>query len=106
MALPTLTPEQRKAALEKATQVRRARSDLLAALKTGRVTLNDLLAKADAGDEMVTKTRVAQVVKALPGVGEKRAQQLLEQAEIADGRKIGGLGPNQRTTLLAAVNPA
>ena len=35
MALPTLTPEQRQAALEKAREARKARSELLAALKAG-----------------------------------------------------------------------
>jgi hypothetical protein len=32
-----------------------------------------------------------------------RAAQLLEQLSIADTRRIGGLGANQREALLAAV---
>ncbi len=39
MALPTLSPEQRQAALEKAREARAARSALLAGLKAGTLTL-------------------------------------------------------------------
>jgi len=35
-------------------------------------------------DEVVRRTKVLAVVKALPGVGTVRAGQLLEQAQIAD----------------------
>ena len=39
MALPTLTDEQRKAALEKAAQARHARAELREKVKTGKVSL-------------------------------------------------------------------
>jgi ribosomal protein S13 len=44
------------------------------------------------------------VVKALPGIGEVRARQLLEQADIAESRRVNGLGPRQRAALLTAVS--
>ena len=43
MALPTLTPEQRKAALEKAAEARAARTAQLAKDKAGEVTYSQLL---------------------------------------------------------------
>jgi transposase len=104
MALPTLTPEQRTAALAKATEARRARSMLLEELKQGRTTLKEVLARADDGDELVRKTKVAKIVKALPGIGTVKAQQLLAELNIAEGRRIAGLGANQRTALIAAVS--
>jgi hypothetical protein len=47
MALPTLTPEQRQAALVKASEARKARSELLAALKAGTITMTEVLARED-----------------------------------------------------------
>jgi len=102
MALPTLTPEQRNQALAKAAQARKVRSTVLAGLKTGQLSLAEVLAKADT-DEIIKKTKVTVLVKALPGIGPVRAAQLMEQAEIAKSRRVGGLGTKQRKLLLAAV---
>jgi hypothetical protein len=104
MALPILTGDQRRAALEKAAEARSARSMLLRSLKAGETTLAEVLEKADAGDEIVKKTKVLAVVKALPGIGEVRARRLLVRSEIAESRRINGLGPHQRIALLAAVS--
>ncbi len=104
MALPTLTAEQRRVALAKAVEARAARAALLASLKAGTTTLGAVLAQADDGDEIVKKTKVLAAVKALPGIGEVRARQLLEQVEVAEGRRIGGLGQRQREALLAATS--
>jgi len=103
MALPTLTAAQRRAALAKAVEARAARAALLASLKAGTTTLSAVLAQADNGDEIVKKTTVLAVVKALPGIGEVKARQLLEQVQVAAGRRIGGLGKRQRAALLAAT---
>src|SRR5258707_11956511 len=58
MALPALSPEQRQAALQKAREARAARSDLLAGLKAGTLTLADVLGRDDG---LARKTRVAHV---------------------------------------------
>ena len=102
MALPTMTPEQRTQALAKAAAARTARKELLDKVKTGKLSLADVLKKSDT-DELVKKTKVLAVVKALPGVGTVRAAQLLEQAQIVDTRRVGGLGARQREALIAAV---
>ncbi|NUP47128.1 MAG: integration host factor, partial [Catenulispora sp.] len=69
MALPTLTPEQRAAALAKAGEVRRARSEMLADVKAGKLSLKAVLDRAAKGEEMVKKTKVTALIKALPGYG-------------------------------------
>ena len=86
MALPVLTPEQRAEALEKAAVARKARGELLAAVKAGELTVSDVLAKAET-DEVAKKTKVSAVVKALPGVGPVRAAQILEDLSIAETRQ-------------------
>ena len=100
MALPTFTPEQRQAALVKASQARKARSELLAALKSGTTSMTEVLARED---DVAKKTKVAAAVKALPGYGPARASKVLAQAGIPDMRRIGGLGEQQRRKLTEAL---
>ena len=102
MALPILTPEQRAAALEKATAARKARSELLAAVKAGQLSISDVIAKAES-DDTVKKTKVLALVKAMPGIGAVRAAQILTELSIADTRRIGGLGGNQRQALISLI---
>ena len=98
MALPPLTAEQRADALEKSRRSRRERSELKASLKKGTVTLADVIRDA-ATDEMIAKTKVADLLVSLPGFGKVRAAQLMERHGIAGNRKVRGLGPNQRAAL-------
>ncbi len=100
MALPALSPEQRQAALQKAREARAARSDLLAGLKAGTLTLAEVLGR---DDDLARKTKVAQIIRALPGVGKARAAAVMERAGIPAERRIGGLGTRQREQLLAEL---
>lgn len=99
MALPNLSPEQRQQALDKAAAARRARSELLEQVKNKDLTVQDVLQRAE-NDETIKNTKVLQVLKAVPGYGPAKASQLLEQLDIADNRRLGGLGPRQRQALL------
>jgi hypothetical protein len=96
---PVLTPEQRTAALKKAAEARTARAELKEKLKMGSVTLAEALAKADS-DDVIGNMRVLAMLEALPGVGKVKARRLMEDIEIAENRKVRGLGPKQRTALL------
>jgi len=96
---PSLTPEQRKAALEKAGQVRAARAELKEKLKMGSVTLADVLKQADS-DEVVGKLKVLSLLESLPGVGKVKARRLMEEVGISESRRVKGLGPQQRQSLL------
>src|SRR5258708_36454867 len=100
MALPTLSPEQRQAALEKACEARAARSALLAGLKAGTLTLADVLAR---DDDIARRTSVAQVVRALPGVGPARAAAAMERAGIIPDRPAGRLRAPPREQILAGL---
>ncbi len=99
---PSLTPEQRQAALEKAAQARKARAELKDHLKSGRTSLSDLLAKADS-DETVGKMKVLAVLESLPGTGKVKARRLMEQVGISETRRLQGLGAKQREQLLEAI---
>jgi hypothetical protein len=96
---PALTPEQRAAALEKAARVRRERAVVKENLKMGRLTLAELLTRADT-DETVGKMKVVSVLESLPGLGKVKARRLMETVGISDSRRLQGLGAKQRDALL------
>ncbi|MCW2776398.1 MAG: hypothetical protein JWN17_123 [Frankiales bacterium] len=98
MPLPTLTPEQRAAALEKAAEARRARAALKVLLKSSGTSLSDVLADG-ATDDVVGKMKVVAVLESMPGVGKVRAQQIMERLEISPSRRVRGLGVKQREAL-------
>lgn len=99
MPLPTLTEEQRKKALEKAAEARKARAELKAKLKAEKLSLKDVLGKQ--GDEVVGKMKVSAVLESLPGVGKVRARKIMERLEISASRRVRGLGAKQKDALLA-----
>src|SRR5260370_16647576 len=81
MALPALSPEQRQAALHKAREARAARSDLLAGLKAGTLTLADVLGRDDG---LARKTRVAHV----PESGSRSRRWAGTRRPAAGGRSL------------------
>ena len=99
MALPSLPPEQRAAALEKAAAARKARAALKVRLKSSGTSLDEVLADG-ASDEVVGKMKVVAVLEAMPGVGKVRAQRIMERLEISPSRRVRGLGAKQREALV------
>ena len=98
MALPPLTPEQRKAALEKAAAARRARAALKDRLKHAGLSLREILDSGET-DEVVGKMKVSALLEAMPGVGKVRAARIMEKLEISPSRRVRGLGAKQRSAL-------
>src|SRR6266511_3764193 len=96
--LPSLSPEQRAAALEKAAEIRKARAELKEQLKQGKTSLAEVLGLAESDD--VGKLKVSAVLQAMPGIGKIRATQIMEKLKIADSRRLRGLGEQQRKALL------
>ena len=99
MPLPTLTPEQRQQALEKAAEARRKRAELKSQLKSGNMSLATVLDNED--DETVGKMKVASVLESLPQVGKVRARKIMEKLDISASRRVRGLGSKQKSALLA-----
>ena len=99
MPLPTLSPEDRARALEKAAEARKKRAALKAELKSGKRTLHDVLVASN--DDTVGKMKVSAVLESLPGVGKVRATKIMEKLDISASRRVRGLGAKQRESLLA-----
>ena len=67
MALPQLTDEQRKAALEKAAAARHARAELREKIKKGETTLKDVL---ESDDPIASRMKVSALIESLPGADQ------------------------------------
>ena len=100
MALPTLTDEQRKAALEKAAQARHARAELREKVKTGKVSLKEVL---DSTDPIAERMKVSALIDSLPGYGKAKAAKIMDELGISATRRVKGLGARQREQLLEAL---
>jgi hypothetical protein len=98
---PTLSSEQRQAALDKAAAARRERAELKEKLKMGSINLKELLRLADS-QEVVAKMKVLSVLESLPGVGKVKARRTMEEVGISETRRVRGLGEQQRSKLLEA----
>jgi hypothetical protein len=97
MALPNFTPEQRQAALARAALARRDRAGLLVAVKSGQTSLAEVFGRAD---DLARRTRVVQVLRAVPGYGPAKVAALMAVCGVEEKRRVGGLGEQQRRRLL------
>lgn len=98
MALPNLSPEDRKKALEKAAQARQARADLRQKIKNGSMSFAEVMKKSD--DPVVARMKVSTLLESLPGFGKAKAAKIMSELEISESRRVQGLGARQREQLM------
>ena len=101
MALPQLTDEQRKAALEKAAAARHARAELREKIKNGDVTLEEVL---DSDDPIASRLKVSALIESLPGYGKAKAAKVMNELGISATRRVKGLGARQREQLIEELS--
>ena len=75
MALPQLSDEQRKAALEKAAAARHARAELRDKIKNGQISLQEVL---DSDDPIAARMKVSALIESLPGYGKAKATKIMD----------------------------
>ena len=100
MALPTLTDEQRTAALEKAAEARKVRAEFKKQVSSRELPAVKALNKA-LSDDVLGKLKVEQFFRALPTIGAAKAKALLTQLDIAETRRLRGLGKTQLAEVTA-----
>jgi hypothetical protein len=96
---PSLSPEERRAALDKAAAARRKRAAVKEQLKEKRLTLAELFARAEL-DEVLGKLKVVSMLESMPQTGKVKARRLMRDLDISESRRLRGLGPNQKRKLL------
>ncbi len=100
MALPELTDEQRKQALEKAAAARHARAELRENIKNGTVSVAQVL---ESDDPIAQRLKVSALIESLPGYGKAKASKIMDELGISATRRVKGLGSRQREQLLEAL---
>ena len=98
MAVPNISAEDRAKALEKAQKVRKERAAMREEMKSGKMTLGDVLARRS--EDVVGGMRVKYVLESMPGIGKVRAKEIMDQIGIDENRKVKGRGSRQETALL------
>lgn len=97
MAIPQLSQEERKAALEKAKEARIKRAAVRNDLKAGKLSLADVLAMKD--DPVIGRMKVSTLIETLPGYGKAKAEKIMTELRIAESRRLRGLGECQEAAL-------
>ncbi len=98
MALPSLTPDEKKKALEKAQTMRKARAELRVQLKKGDVKFSEIVMREDP---VIQRMKVSYLLKSLPRVGKVKADRIMDEVGIDESRRVQGLGKRQKEALLA-----
>ena len=98
MAIPTLSAKDRAAALEKAKEARIKRAEVRDQLKSGKLTLAEVIKMKD--DPVIGRMKVSTLIETLPGYGKAKSEKIMAELQIADSRRLRGLGERQEAALL------
>lgn len=111
---PSRSLEQRRAALEVANAVRKARARLKARLKelgdpraTARIIQqpDEALELVDAPAGHFDTMRVGALLLATPGIGRTKANTMLRRAACSPSKTLAGLSDRQRRALVDELAP-
>lgn len=102
MSIPELTPEERKAALDKAKEARNRRAQVRDDLKSGKLSLQDVIDMKD--DEVIGRMKVSTLIETLPGYGKAKAEKIMKELHIAESRRLRGLGQRQEAALIERLS--
>jgi guanylate kinase len=95
----------RAAASAAAVTIRRKRAAIKLQIAAGERSPVDVAAVAFADASTVEASiRVRDFLKALPSVGVTKVPVILDELEISDKKRLGGLGKHQRVTLARYLN--
>jgi transposase len=103
VSLRPLTPQERADALHKAAAARLARAAAKERLKSGELSIAELLSAGET-DEAIARMRVVELLEALPGIGRVRAAAIMDRFGIAASRRVRGLGIHQRRALVDFID--
>ena len=96
--IPVLTAEERAAALQKAKEARIKRAEVREKLKNGKLTLKQVINMKD--DPVVGRMKVSTLIETLPGYGKAKSEKIMAELQIAESRRLRGLGERQEAALL------
>lgn len=98
---PHLDDEARARGRELALQARRRRAEVKRHLAAGD-SVRDVLALRE-DDPAIARMRARDLIEACPGIGPAGATRILEECQIAESRRLRGLGDHQVSALVTAL---
>ena len=98
---PVRSLDQRMEALRRANDIRVKRAQLKKDLKSGAVSIEQILA---APPEYVSTAKVFDMLMAVPKFGRVKAARFLNQCRISQSKTVGGLSERQRAELIGLFN--
>jgi hypothetical protein len=101
MAVSAMTAEQRAKVLARAAEARTARRALLAEVASGALSVAEVFERS--GQDLVARTRVVAVLRAIPGYGPARVAALMATCGVAEKQRVGALTEQQRERLVRAL---
>jgi hypothetical protein len=120
---PQQPAEVMREAGQRALRLRRVRAEIKRRLQTGEIQLEDVLScppdentallewfdrdfRPDEVIEAFLRMRVSDLLRAIPGYGSSRVENLMETVRVSPSRRVRGLGSRQRTALVQAAKPS
>ena len=97
MKPPHLSIEERKAALFKAVEARKIRSEFKLRVKNKQIRWHEAF---ESTEEAIQKMRIKELLESIPSFGSTRAENILDQIGISHSRRIKGIGIRQKSELL------
>ena len=85
--------------VERAEEARQVRAEVKELLQTGSLTVPGLLERADS-DETLARMKVLAMLESLPTLDKAAAHRAMREIGIDESRRLSGLGPKQRSTLI------
>lgn len=101
---PVLDDDSRARGRRLALEARRRRADIKRQVAAGG-SIRAVLALSSE-DPAVARMRARDLIEACPGIGSARATRILEACQIAESRRLRGLGEHQMNALVAAIEGA
>ena len=98
---PVRSLDQRMEALKRANDIRVKRAKLKKDLKSGAVSIEQILAEPP---EYVSTAKVFDMLMAVPKFGRVKSLRMLNQCRISQSKTVGGLSDRQRQELIALFN--
>lgn len=94
--IPLMTQKERSAASQKAIETRRTRMRLKREMKEGNLSVASAIELP-----VMQRMKVFEFIRAIPGIGIKRAREFMLSNSIADNRRVGGLSKHRREQVIA-----
>ena len=99
---PSLDEDARARGRQLALEARRRRAEIKRHLAAGGSVREVLALRAE--DPAIARMRARDLVEACPGIGAARATRILAQCQIAESRRLRGLGDHQVAALVMALD--